>query len=391
MEWTQSNTDSNETEADYAMNWWKPALGGLLAAGSLVPILARRAPGRTQDARPVTRARLTKLLLKAAHLSPDSEAVQWMSAHCTAQPLVWGDLAAHWLRKEGWLHSALCAGLLLPEDRPAGQFCPDAPLPRWEGARMAVRALGLEFPAAQASTCSPGFSDQAQFPAGTAGYALTAVQTGILPGHTGGRFHPRAPLSQTEAEAMALQVQRIMAGEGIPTFRCRLRHYDEDTMVQMLDPALRLRMVEGRVYACVRDLFQAEAQLRFQRGLSSLPPAVGYPARWSSRRQQVDLEKNMVYAYRAGWDRCLQGTRPGDLETHPDASTLLAPARLLFGELMVPVYDFRAKGKGHWHPWQGDWDPDSRTLTLNTYYPDGVGVSPHSPGKETPHAPVFLL
>ena len=43
---------------------------------------------------------------------------------------------------------------------------------------------------------------------------------------------------------MALQVQRIMAGEGIPTFRCRLRHYDEDTMVQMLDPALRLRMVE---------------------------------------------------------------------------------------------------------------------------------------------------
>ena len=162
-------------------------------------------------------------------------------------------------------------------------------------------------------------------------------------------------------------------------------------MVQMLDPALRLRMVEGRVYACVRDLFQAEAQLRFQRGLSSLPPAVGYPARWSPRRQQVDLEKNMVYAYRAGWDRCLQGTRPGDLETHPDASTLLAPARLLFGELMVPVYDFRAKGKGHWHPWQGDWDPDSHTLTLNTYYPDGVGVSPPSPGKETPHAPVFLL
>ena len=200
MEWTQSNTDSNETEADYAMNWWKPALGGLLAAGSLVPILARRAPGRKQDARPVTRARLTTLLLKAAHLSPDSEAVQWMSAHCTAQPLVWGDLAAHWLRKEGWLHSALCAGLLLPEDRPAGQFCPDAPLPRWEGARMAVRALGLGFPAAQAATCSPGFSDQAQFPAGTAGYALTAVQTGILPGHTGGRFHPRAPLSQTEAD-----------------------------------------------------------------------------------------------------------------------------------------------------------------------------------------------
>ena len=163
MEWTQSNTDPNETEANYAMNWWKPALGGLLAAGSLVPILARRAPGRKQDARPVTRARLTKLLLKAAHLSPDSEAVQWMSAHCTAQPLVWGDLAAHWLRKEGWLHSALCAGLLLPEDRPAGQFCPDAPLPRWEGARMAVRALGLGFPAAQAATCSPGFSDQAQF------------------------------------------------------------------------------------------------------------------------------------------------------------------------------------------------------------------------------------
>ena len=109
------------------MNWWKPALGGLLAAGSLVPILARRTPGRKQDARPVTRARLTKLLLKAAHLSPDSEAVQWMSAHCTAQPLVWGDLAAHWLRKEGWLHSALCTGLLLPEDRSAGQFCPDAP------------------------------------------------------------------------------------------------------------------------------------------------------------------------------------------------------------------------------------------------------------------------
>ena len=87
-----------------------------------------------------------------------------MSAHCTAQPLVWGDLAAHWLRKEGWLHSALCAGLLLPEDRPAGQFCPDAPLPRWEGARMAVRALGLGFPAAQAATCSPGFSDQHSFP-----------------------------------------------------------------------------------------------------------------------------------------------------------------------------------------------------------------------------------
>lgn len=166
MEWTQSNTDSNETEADYAMNWWKPALGGLLAAGSLVPILpgGPQAGNRTPVLSPG--ARLTKLLLKAAHLSPDSEAVQWMSAHCTAQPLVWGDLAAHWLRKEGWLHSALCAGLLLPEDRPAGQFCPDAPLPRWEGARMAVRALGAGFPAPGA-TCSPGFSDQAQFPAGS--------------------------------------------------------------------------------------------------------------------------------------------------------------------------------------------------------------------------------
>ena len=52
------------------MNWWKPALGGLLAAGSLVPILARRAPGRKQDARPVTRARLTKLLLKASPFVP---------------------------------------------------------------------------------------------------------------------------------------------------------------------------------------------------------------------------------------------------------------------------------------------------------------------------------
>lgn len=51
MEWTQSNTDSNETEADYAMNWWKPALGGLLAAGSLVPILARRSP-RPETGRP---------------------------------------------------------------------------------------------------------------------------------------------------------------------------------------------------------------------------------------------------------------------------------------------------------------------------------------------------
>lgn len=164
MEWTQSNTDSNETEADYAMNWWKPALGGLLAAGSLVPILARRAPGRKQDARPVTRARLTKLLLKAAHLSPDSEAVQWMSAHCTAQPLVWGDLAAHWLRKEGWLHSALCAGLLLPEDRPAGQFCPDAPLPRWEGARMAVRALGWGFPLPRRRPVLRAFQIRHSFP-----------------------------------------------------------------------------------------------------------------------------------------------------------------------------------------------------------------------------------
>lgn len=147
-----------------------------------------------------------------------------------------------------------------------------------------------------------------------------------------------------------------MGRTGLPTFRCRLRHYDEDTMVQMLDPALRLRMVEGRVYACVRDLFQAEAQLRFQPGASSLPPAVGSPP-LVSRRQQVDLEKNMVYAYRAGWDRCLQGTRPGDLETHPDASTLLAPARLLFGELMVPVYDFRAKGKGTLAPLAGGLGP----------------------------------
>ena len=95
----------------------------------------------------------------------------------------------------------------------------------------------------------------------------------------------------------------------------------------------------------------------------------------------------MVYAYRAD-GTAVSGNPPRGPGNHPDASTLLAPARLLFGELMVPVYDFRAKGKGHWHPWQGDWDPTPRILTLNTYYPDGVAS--HPPRRERrPHMRPF--
>ncbi|MFQ9409760.1 MAG: sensor histidine kinase [Evtepia gabavorous] len=154
----------NETEADYAMNWWKPALGGLLAAGSLVPILARRTPGRKQDARPVTRARLTKLLLKAAHLSPDSEGgpVDGRTLHGPAPGL--GDLAAHWLRKGAGCTAPSAPACSCRRTVPPGSFVPTPPCPVGKGPAWRSEPWGWGFPLPRRRPVLRAFQIRHSFP-----------------------------------------------------------------------------------------------------------------------------------------------------------------------------------------------------------------------------------
>ena len=148
---------------------------------------------------PLTRAQFTKVLVAALGRAPEPGTGGYAQL---------ARLSTHWLASAGWLVPAIKAGFILPDEWGPGVDI-DAPMPRQEMARMAVRALGLKPGAAGGAAV---FTDAAQISAVFAGYVAVACQQGILLGFPADdgkvAFHP---LEGTTRAQGAVVVNRILA------------------------------------------------------------------------------------------------------------------------------------------------------------------------------------
>ena len=80
----------------------------------------------------VSRAEMTKMLLAATGLEPESAAAQWMKESAQEGDAAFTDMDKNWLTAQGWTDTALAAGLLFPADYPGEKFLPGQAITRGE-------------------------------------------------------------------------------------------------------------------------------------------------------------------------------------------------------------------------------------------------------------------
>lgn len=395
------------------MNLWKRILTALLAAALMIPWAYGAPPvlsdldghwaeeeirgaaasgwvdgypdGSFRPDRTITRAEFTKILLDAIHLTPESETAAWMKENAydfqgalpvRYQPRL-SDMEGHWLTRQGWLDAALYAGILVPADYDGGIFHPEQSIARYEMAVLADRALGLVYTANQPVTEAPPFSDWEAFSDWRGGYIAEAVKAGTLEGYPDGTFG--ADQTATRAEAVVI-VQRVldnmeMGDDAEITVVGQFREYffgqepsDEILLEKGLED-LHLRQVGDVIYAPVRELY--ETVNRF--ALEAEGDSCAYYAKW------MPVEQRLSWANSSGqwtddfWPGVSgfsfhRGTRPDAA----DAVKTTAPLRFLYGEVMLPIYDFSKGNVSEENPWETNWyctwDESAETLYLPLHY-----------------------
>ena len=337
--------------------------------------------GTFQPEKTITRAEFTKMLLDAIHLTPDSETVAWMKGNARTGGVFTvmneaytprlNDMDSHWLTTQGWTNAALYSGMVVPDDYNGKNFRPEKEIARYEIALMTDRALGLVNPAnAYAGEALP-FADNGDILDWMKGYVNEAVKAGVLQGYPDNTFRPNK--TSTRAEAVVM-VQRMLdeMEQGLDPDITVVAQYEKtsqtghEVISREETQAIRLQVVDQVVYASLNDL---DAQLRQMMRDSGDPDADNgmlAPLEWFPVEQRY---ANWVYG--AIEPYCYLYWM-GDSEYYWYSGMpkeFLAPARALYGELMVPVCDLN-------HPssepqemgWQAGWDSETNTLTILMHY-----------------------
>ena len=310
--------------------------------------------GTFQPEQTITRAEFTKLLLDAIHLTPDSETVAWMKGASQAQaPLE--DMADHWLTEGGWMDAALVSGMVVTQDYNYHNFRPEKPIARYEIALMTTRALGQVKEGNQLLD-SLDYTDDNTILPWMKGYVNEAVKAGVLHGYPDGSFQPHA--TSTRAEAVVM-IQRMLdrMEEGVTddvTVQVTCDNWGNERTVTLDDPTVQV--VDGTLYVSARDALEGwdAAAEPYQCTLS-----------WDPITQRIDGTFGGVTSFQAGSRSCTYDMLPAVEDLSASKMQLVAPARMLYGEVMIPVYskDINPQEKILFN-WLGGWDEETKTMTL---------------------------
>lgn len=315
--------------ADYSDHWAKEEIRTALQAGWV----SGYPDGSFRPEETITRAEFARMLLAAFRLTPDSETVQFMAAHSQPQrPLE--DMQGHWLTDQGWLKAALVSGLVVSDDYNEHCFRPEKPVSRREIALMTVRALGLVYPA-QTQDQPLETADREDIPEWVRGYIRLAMEAGILTGYPDGTFRHGGTATRGEAAAMvARAVQYAQEGtDGTIRVVLRFHHaYDKRQDQKLTLRNVPVLMADGQIYVPARAVFTGWNTLR-QKAYGLAPGELS--ARWDPIQQTLAFDHQLEWMFQAGnADYEDQGYWTG---IQPGRWQLPAPARLLYGELMIPV------------------------------------------------------
>ena len=294
----------------------------------------------------VSRAEMTKMLLAATGLEPESAAAQWMKETAPKGEASFTDMDQNWLTAQGWTETALAAGLLFPADYPEGKFLPDQAITRGEIAVLTVRALGLAGAAAQDAGEESPFADRDGFPPEQAGAIREAAKAGIINGYPDGTFSPGQTATRAEAVVMVARALAVM---------------DRGALSQ-LDEAERFAVQLGGLTltqgCALRDGVISVSLTELVKTLRILAPAEEpvYPA-WDPARQSLSFSLDgHTWSFVAGDTSVYSDGKAAE------ALKLPVPVALARGDLVIPVYDLNAGAPCG--PWAAQWDETGRTLTI---------------------------
>ena len=294
----------------------------------------------------VSRAEMTKMLLAATGLEPESDAARWMKETAPKPESSFTDMDENWLTTQGWTETALAAGLLVPADYPGGKFDPSRAITRGEIAVLTVRALGLSGPAGQDAETESPFTDSGSFPTEQAGFIREAAKAGIINGYPDGSFGAEKTATRAEAVVMVSRVLNVMDSGALSKLD-QAERFTVDLGGLTLTRGCALR--DGVIYVSLPEL------VKTLRILAPTEEPV-YPA-WDPAKQSLSFDLNgHTWTFAAG-----------DSEVYRDgavveAMKLPAPISLVRGDLVIPVYDRNEDTPCG--PWASQWDETTRTLTI---------------------------
>lgn len=265
------------------------------------------------------------------------------------------DMADHWLTEGGWMDAALVSGMVVTQDYNYHNFRPEKPIARYEIALMTTRALGQVKEGNQLLD-SLDYTDDNTILPWMKGYVNEAVKAGVLHGYPDGSFQPHA--TSTRAEAVVM-IQRMLdrMEEGVTdrvTVQVSCDNWGNERTVTLDDPTVQV--VDGTLYVSARDALEGwdAAAEPYQCTLS-----------WDPITQRIDGTFGGVTSFQAGSRSCTYDMLPAVEDLSTSKMQLVAPARMLYGEVMIPVYskDINPQEKILFN-WLGGWDEETKTMTL---------------------------
>ena len=333
--------------------------------------------GSFKPEKSITRAEFTKMLLDAIHLTPDSETVAWMKENALTDD-IWGnpteytpklyDMSGHWLTSQGWLDAALYSGMVVPDDYNGKNFRPEKAIARYEIALMTDRALGLVYPASQPVEGELPFTDKEEILDWLKGYVNESVKAGVLKGYPDGSFQPNKTSTRAEAVVMIQRMLEEME-EGLNPDITVVARYQEgwkgESIVQEEETnKIQLQIVDNIIYASVKDLYDVEMEMMKKVGHINPDNRMGF--QWWPVQQGIVVLNVTVYDYYN------YGFQMGSTKYYwlgfDNEEVNCAPARALYGELMIPVCDLSHYDREPQDEWKGGWVPETNTLTLWMLY-----------------------
>ena len=333
--------------------------------------------GSFKPEKSITRAEFTKMLLDAIYLTPDSETVAWMKENALTDD-IWGnpteytpklyDMSGHWLTSQGWLDAALYSGMVVPDDYNGKNFRPEKAIARYEIALMTDRALGLVYPANQPVEGELPFTDKEEILDWMKGYVNESVKAGVLKGYPDGSFQPNKTSTRAEAVVMIQRMLEEME-EGLNPDITVVARYQEgwkgESIVQEEETnKIQLQIVDNIIYASVKDLYDVEMEMMKKVGHINPDNRMGF--QWWPVQQGIVVLNVTVYDYYN------YGFQMGSTKYYwlgfDNEEVYCAPARALYGELMIPVCDLSHYDREPQDEWKGGWVPETNTLTLWMLY-----------------------
>ena len=290
----------------------------------------------------ITRAEFVKMLLSATKMTPNYSRVQWMMSKNKTNQGPLNDMANHWLTKQELTDAALATGIVVADDYYKHNFQPEQAIARYEIALMADRALGLVYPATHQENINLAFTDKSSIQDWMLGYVKEATDLGILKGYPDGSFGPKKTATRAEAVAIISRVLNEMnkgLNKSSLSFVCEYNSFYPPHALRVIRN-LDYLDIDGMIYISARVLLQTWEMLYTDRdryGNYNDSP------QWDPISQCLSVSLNgydvsTFYPGSVGYN-----FDDSEMRAFPDENlTLLnhfiAPARMVYGEIMIPVY-----------------------------------------------------